>query len=241
MIVISHRAGLSVLFNDGPFPGEIQVTLSPSRLWPPNHRMVDVEAFVTGNDVVLQSVTSNEPDDADGNGDGRTRNDIQGVGAGAADFQFQLRAERAGTGEGRTYTVTYVATDDSGNMTTATSDIFVPHDQGGVSEPLLVSMTETGTGTVLDWDNVPGALSYDIIRGDVGNIQETNEFFHLGLVTCIAADAPETTTTGYEDPDEPSVGKAFFYLVEYNDGRPSGYGTESAAKERFVPPGQGCP
>ncbi len=47
---------------------------------------------------------------------------------------------------------------------------------------------------------------------------------------------------GSEDTELPSHGEAFFYLVEYNDGLASGYGTESAAKERFAPPGQGsCP
>ena len=39
----------------------------------------------------------------------------------------------------------------------------------------------------------------------------------------------------------PPVGEAFFYVVEYTDSLPRGYGTESAAKERVVPLGLGCP
>ena len=50
-----------------------------------------------------------------------------------------------------------------------------------------------------------------------------------------------TNTEGLEDPALPPSGEAYFYLIEYNDGVASGYGTASAAKERFVPPEQGCP
>jgi hypothetical protein len=43
---------------------------------------------------------------------------------------FELRATRAGSGTGRVYTVTYQATDHSGNSTTASATVTVPHDQG---------------------------------------------------------------------------------------------------------------
>jgi hypothetical protein len=53
--------------------------------------------------------------------------------------------------------------------------------------------------------------------------------------------AAQTTTAGHEDGEVPPVGQGFFYLAGYDDGHNSGYGTESAAKDRFVPPGQeGC-
>ena len=187
-------------------------------------------------------VTSNEPDDAEGIGDGNTLNDIQGVDPGTADSIFQLRAERSGTGVGRTYTVTYRATDGSGNLATATSSVFVPHDQGGVTEPMMISAYENGVGTVVEWNEVQGAFSYNVIRGEVKNLKEKDEFFHLGQLTCIASTTTQLSTVGSEDPELPPVGEAFFYLVEYNDGLESGYGTESAAKPRFAPPGQGnCP
>ena len=47
------------------------------------------------------------------------------------DFDFKLRAERAGTGDGREYRAMYTATDASGNETSATSLVLVPHDRGG--------------------------------------------------------------------------------------------------------------
>jgi hypothetical protein len=41
----------------------------------------------------------------------------------------ELRAERSGSGQGRVYTVTITASDLSGNQSTATVDVRVPHDR----------------------------------------------------------------------------------------------------------------
>jgi hypothetical protein len=40
-----------------------------------------------------------------------------------------LQAERSGTGEGRTYTIDVTALDSSGNQTTTSCVIVVPHNQ----------------------------------------------------------------------------------------------------------------
>lgn len=227
-------------------PPELAVTLTPDTLWPPNHRLGEVEAQVSASDlcstptVILDSVQSDEPDDAPGDGDGRTLDDIQGADNGTADFVFQLRAERAGTGQGRTYTVIYRATDGSGNMTDASATVFVAHDLGGVTEPLMLSARENEIGTVLIWDEVSGALFYNVVRGEVGNLKDLNGSYHLGSLTCIGSATTQMSTVGLEDGDLLPLGEGFFYLVAYDDGSPSGYGTESAAKERFVPPGQDC-
>ena len=77
---------------------------------------------------MLDSVTSDEPDDS--TGDGMSINDIQGVAAGTADLEFQLRAERMMMGDGRTYTATYTATDGSDNEATDSDQVEVPSDQG---------------------------------------------------------------------------------------------------------------
>ena len=42
---------------------------------------------------------------------------------------FELRADRLGRGNGRIYTVTYTAKDNTGNVTTHTATVTVPHDQ----------------------------------------------------------------------------------------------------------------
>jgi PKD repeat protein len=111
-------------------PPEICATATPNNLWSPDHKYVEVEATVTVYDVcdpsptlTLVSITSNEPDN--GMGDGNTVNDIVIMN----DFTFNLRAERSGTGCGRTYTITYQATDASGNTAMATVTVEVPHNQ----------------------------------------------------------------------------------------------------------------
>jgi hypothetical protein len=115
-------------------PPDVSLTTSPDELWPPNHKMVDVEVVLDPGDcsdvtVELLSVTSSEPPNA--NGDGNTEPDIMGVEIGTEDYGFQLRAERAGGGDGRVYTVTYRVTDAGGLSTEVSAEVRVPHDQGG--------------------------------------------------------------------------------------------------------------
>ena len=111
-------------------PPQINATVTPNELWPPNHEYVEVKANVTAYDIgdpapkiTLVSVTSNETDN--GIGDGNTVNDFVIM----DNFTFNIRAERAGTGSGRIYTITYKATDVSGNYATASVTITVAHNQ----------------------------------------------------------------------------------------------------------------
>jgi hypothetical protein len=131
-------------------PPELTVTVTPRILWPPNHRMVAVQSVVSSFDAcsgapttILQSVVSDEPDDAQGTGDGNTGNDIQI----SDDLHFALRAERDSHSDGRIYTVIYRAEDASGNSATETFEVIVPHDLGGSTEPLMLSLLETVYGT----------------------------------------------------------------------------------------------
>ena len=111
-------------------PPQINGTASPSILWSPDHKYVEVSVNVTAYDIcdpspkiTFMSITSNEPDNSVG--DGNTVNDIVIVN----DFTFNLRAERTGTGSGRSYTITYKATDASGNYALASVTVEVPHNQ----------------------------------------------------------------------------------------------------------------
>ena len=56
--------------------------------------------------------------------------DVDGADLNTDDREFQLRAERTGPGNGRTYTITYSATDASGNAAQAVTTVVVPHDKG---------------------------------------------------------------------------------------------------------------
>jgi hypothetical protein len=107
-------------------PPQLSVTLSPDRLHP-NKKYVPITATITVSDdrdpqpaVKLLSITANEPIDADDIKVGGLFTDIR---------QFQLKADHDGKSHaGRIYTVTYFATDGSGNQTEATATVTVPHD-----------------------------------------------------------------------------------------------------------------
>jgi hypothetical protein len=120
-------------------PPTLTVTLSPAVLWPPNHKFRDVTAAITVTDncdpnptVRLVSVTSNEPETGFlGNGDKGP--DIQGASVGTDDRAFSLRSERGTGGQstGRVYTVTYRATDASGNTNDTVATVTVPTSNSG--------------------------------------------------------------------------------------------------------------
>lgn len=219
-------------------PPEITASLEPTLLWPPNHRLVGIEATVTATDVCgsttieLTSIYSSEPGNSAGDGD--TNVDIKGANRGTADFDFALRAERVGDGNGRVYTVVYTATDASGNQASATSFVAVPHDQGGGVEPLSLSVRDEGSGTLIEWTEVSGAIFYNVISGQITNFLDTSLNFDLGATACIEAASFDTSTVGHEHAGQPAPGEAIFYLVEYFDGWSSGFSTESAARPRSM-------
>jgi hypothetical protein len=110
-------------------PPTMNCSANPSLLWPPNHKLVNVNTIVLVSDSLsgpagfsLLSVSSNEPDSGLG--------DIQGWSIGRPSTSGQLRSERLGTGTGRVYTFIYQGLDQAGNNATCTPLVVVPHDQG---------------------------------------------------------------------------------------------------------------
>ena len=109
------------------------MNVTPTTLWPPNHTMHLVARGVSASDVcdpkpaLLATVTSNEA--ANGLGDGDTAPDwsVQQDAAGLVDVW--VRAERSGLGNGRVYTLSASATDGSGNGTSSSGVVRVPHNQ----------------------------------------------------------------------------------------------------------------
>jgi HYR domain len=141
LVTCTSTAGPSCSFtvtvNDTEDP--VITTGGPFTLWSPNHQyetfdVTDLVTSVSDNcdpgvgigSVVITSVSSDESDNA--NADGNTINDI----VIAADCKsVQLRSERKGDGNGRVYTITMQVTDTSGNTSTATVIVTVPHSQNG--------------------------------------------------------------------------------------------------------------
>jgi hypothetical protein len=217
-------------------PPAIAVELTPNYLWPPYHQLIDVEAIVVATDncpdpmVALSSITNSEPDN--GQGDGNTVNDIRDADIGMPDFFIKLRAERSALGTGRIYTATYTVMDSSGNMAAAEAYAVVPHDQGGMSDPMVISVAQNDSGTVVSWAEVPDSVHYNVIRGRLEQLRDTGEVYGLGSVYCLESHSLDVSTEGSEDRIAPRPGTGFFYLVEYNDGAPSSYGAETTDKPR---------
>ncbi len=91
----------------------------------------------------------------------------------------------------------------------------------------------------MSWAAVPGSSSYNVIRGQLANLADAGSFIGLGPVVCVEAHSLDTTTAGHEDATLPAAGQAFFYLVEYNDGSASSYGSESSGAPH-VPASGAC-
>jgi FG-GAP repeat len=113
---------------------------APISLWPAGHdyrnvilsKMVqsasDAEDGNLINSVVVEKVTSDEPDNAPGGSDGNTSNDI----VIARDCRsVRLRSERDETKNGRVYSVTLRVADSAGNVTRAVFRVSVPLVQNG--------------------------------------------------------------------------------------------------------------
>ncbi len=119
----------TITVNDNESPVISNVTASPNKLWPPNHKFVPVTLNYTSRDncgiaKCELSVSSNEPQN--GLGDGDTAPDWQII----DDHHINLRAERSGTGSGRIYTIVVKCTDVNGkiNIGTASTTVTVAHD-----------------------------------------------------------------------------------------------------------------
>jgi hypothetical protein len=220
-------------------PPQLVLSIEPTTLWPPNHRMVPVgvswqaiDACDAAAAVALVSAASSELDDAPREGDGRTTGDIAGADVGKPDGTILLRAERSASGSGRVYELTYAARDASGNAASSLALVMVPRDLGTGPEPILLRIEPAGGPDIAHvyWNAVPGAMFYDLIAGDVAQIAKQDFYVSLGPVRVLARGQSATSFSEGMPGAVPATGHAFFYLVQYHDIHgASGYGTESAA------------
>ena len=110
-------------------PPQFEFSVSPTTLWPPSHKMVEITPSWTVSDecdpqpqISLVKIVMSEDENAVG--DGHTTGDIE-VGEGG---QIYVRSERSGANSGRIYTITYQAVDDCGNVTLRSATVSIPHD-----------------------------------------------------------------------------------------------------------------
>jgi hypothetical protein len=121
----------------------INLSSNSATMWPPNHQYhtFNVSDFVSSatagcdnhdatSSVVIQKVSSDEPEENPAGADGNTLNDIV---IAANCKSVQLRSERDGNLNGRVYTITFKVTDSFGNSTTATVKVNVPVNNGGTA------------------------------------------------------------------------------------------------------------
>ena len=123
---LTEPAGCSttVTVGDTLPPTVSQISVTPSSLWPPNHRMVSVSVVVNAADncdpspvAHIAHVTSNEP-----------QNPFTPDWEITGPLSVNLRAERSGSKGGRIYTIVVECEDGSGNVAYASVDVAVPHD-----------------------------------------------------------------------------------------------------------------
>lgn len=116
----SNQCTATVTVVDVTPPVLSNLSAQPNVLWPPNNKLVLVVVTAHASDncgvasCKIIAVACNEG----------AASDWQITG----DLTVQLRATRAGNGSGRIYTITVECKDKSGNATTGTVAVAVPHD-----------------------------------------------------------------------------------------------------------------
>jgi hypothetical protein len=147
----SSSCTFTVTVNDTEPPAVGNPSALPGMLWPANHKMNNITVSYTATDncaavSCVLSVTSNQP--INGTGDGDTALDWEIVDA----THVRLRAERAGNGNERIYTIAVTCTDASGNVTTKTTTVVIPHNSTAAMNGAGFKMNTSATRVSPFWD-----------------------------------------------------------------------------------------
>lgn len=101
--------------------------------------------------------------------------------------------------------------------------------------------------TVLVWNTIPSAASYDVIRFPPAGLYEDPVTVHLGTVVCWEDDSLDATTGAGTEAANPDMdplppGQAFFYLVRARIGASNlTYGFTGACARERLPDASDCP
>ncbi|MEO6720348.1 MAG: T9SS type A sorting domain-containing protein [Ferruginibacter sp.] len=162
----SKTCSFTVKVQDNQAPSITFAAPEKTVLWPPDHKMVNLEISYMltdncGGTTANLWVTSNEPESGTGNGD--LPNDWQVVDA----HHVRLRAERNSNGNGRVYTIDINAFDASGYPTIKQVFVRVPHE-ASVKDELRVKAAPNPFNSsfklsIESWRNGPVSIKvYDI-------------------------------------------------------------------------------
>jgi hypothetical protein len=136
-----HENTDTVTVRVDPVDPVVTCTVATTSLWPPNHAMVDVgfsfsasDDCTTGPEVVVEVTSDERSAHASGAGqtspspDAEILRTLDGAITGVL-----LRAERSQSSDGRVYEIRVTATDECGNVGSATCSVSVPPDSGGTA------------------------------------------------------------------------------------------------------------
>jgi len=103
-------------------------------------------------------------------------------------------------------------------------------------DPVL-TLTQAGSTTTAAWPGMFEASSYDVIRGLISQLTQTDTQVNLGDVTCVENDSPDTLST---ESGNPALETIYFYVMRTQDPYVKGsYGLSSLNKIR-VPASGDC-
>jgi uncharacterized lipoprotein YddW (UPF0748 family) len=154
----------TITVEDREAPVITGVSVSDPVLFPPNHKMRNITLDYSVSDncgavTTTVTVTSNEA--AEGLNPGDEGPDWEVIN----NHKVKLRAERWGSGSGRVYTITIMATDASGNVTTQTAEVLVPHDRSDITIRRKDGVAEEGTPVTLQANPNPSRNHFTLSLG----------------------------------------------------------------------------
>jgi hypothetical protein len=116
----------TVIVNDDTPPVIESISVTPSILWPPNHKMIEAEIQITTSDNCDSAPISRITRIACNELEGKKGPDSIITG----DLTADLRAERSGKGTGRVYEITVECADKNGNSSADIVNVTVPKAMG---------------------------------------------------------------------------------------------------------------
>lgn len=106
--------------------------------------------------------------------------------------------------------VTVTAADCGGNATTVSIVAAGEYLASQCAPATTLAVTSQAGLASLSWSPVPGAGSYQVVRGSLDVLRSTAGQFHLAVDACLAAAAP---TSPVNDGAIPPAGTGFWYVV----------------------------